>query len=48
MSRGVAGVAAALLGVGMMPVVALMGPAAQAAPVGAGFTVTPADLAFIL
>jgi hypothetical protein len=39
---------AALLGVGLVPAVALVGPAAQAAPVGAGFTITPSDLAFIL
>jgi Ca2+-binding RTX toxin-like protein len=47
--RGVAGVTAALLGVALVPAVALMGPAAQAAaPVGQGFTITPSDLAFIL
>jgi len=32
----------------MVPAVALVGPAAQAAPVGQGFTVTPSDLAYIL
>ena len=46
--RVVAGLTATLLGAGLLPAVALVGPAAQAAPVGAGFTVTPADLAFIL
>ena len=40
--------ASALLGIGLLPAVALVGPAAQAAPVGQGFTVTPSDLSFIL
>ena len=40
--------ASALLAVGLVPAVALVGPAAQAAPAGQGFTITPADLAFIL
>ena len=40
--------ASALLVIGLVPAVAMVGPAAQAAPAGQGFTVTPADLAFIL
>jgi hypothetical protein len=48
--RGVAGFAATLLGLALVPAVGLVGPAApaQAAPVGADFQITPADLAFIL
>jgi Ca2+-binding RTX toxin-like protein len=40
--------ASALLVIGLVPALALVGPAAQAAPAGQGFTITPADLAFIL
>jgi hypothetical protein len=48
MRRIVAGATATLLSVGLVPAVALVGPAAQAAPVGADFEITPSDLAFIL
>ena len=47
MKRQVAGVAAVLLTVTLLPLTGFTAPA-QAAPTGQGFTVTPSDLAYIL
>ena len=47
LKRSVAGFGAVLLTVTLLPL-GVLTPAAQAAPAGQGFTITPADLSFIL
>lgn len=48
LTRVTAGGSALLLGVGMLATATAMAPAAQGAPVGAGFELDDSDLRFIL